>query len=182
MRMHAKKSIDNFGIQRTALFVTTIAMINEFVGKFRFLSNFYPSEIQLGTVKYSTVEHAYQASKTNDLKPSLLIAYASSPAKAKAMGKKVELREDWPAVKVSIMRQLLELKFAIPSLREMLLLTQDQELKEGNYWHDQFWGSCCCPLHIKTEGQNMLGKLLMEIRKDIHHGSNPSSNVEGTER
>lgn len=38
------------------------------------------------------------------------------------------------------------------------MLTGDAELIEGNNWGDTFWGVC------NGRGENMLGKLLMEIR------------------
>ena len=44
---------------------------------------------------------------------------------------------------------------------DKLLDTGDTELIEGNNWHDTFWGVC------KGKGQNNLGKILMEVRKDI---------------
>ena len=42
----------------------TTAKIGEFDGKFRFLSNFYPSPIFYDGILYPTVEHAFQAAKT----------------------------------------------------------------------------------------------------------------------
>jgi predicted NAD-dependent protein-ADP-ribosyltransferase YbiA (DUF1768 family) len=46
-------------------------------------------------------------------------------------------------------------------MREMLLLTGDCELVEGNTWGDKFWGVC------DGEGENHLGKLLMKIRAEL---------------
>jgi predicted NAD-dependent protein-ADP-ribosyltransferase YbiA (DUF1768 family) len=58
------------------------------------------------------------------------------------------------------MRSLLRQKFAHPSMRERLLATGDEELIEGNWWGDTFWGVC------NGEGQNQLGKLLMRVRHE----------------
>jgi len=44
---------------------------------------------------------------------------------------------------------------------ERLLATGDQELIEGNTWGDRFWGVC------DGEGQNQLGRLLMELRNEL---------------
>lgn len=41
-------------------------MINHFSGKYRVLSNFYPSKIVYEGRVYPTVENAYQAAKTMD--------------------------------------------------------------------------------------------------------------------
>jgi predicted NAD-dependent protein-ADP-ribosyltransferase YbiA (DUF1768 family) len=42
-----------------------------------------------------------------------------------------------------------------------LLETGDAELIEGNDWGDTFWGVC------GGKGNNFLGKLLMEVRKEL---------------
>ena len=52
-------------------------------------------------------------------------------------------------------------KFSDPYLREMLLDTGDEELIEGNWWGDQYWGVC------NGVGKNRLGNILMLIRKNI---------------
>jgi predicted NAD-dependent protein-ADP-ribosyltransferase YbiA (DUF1768 family) len=65
-------------------------------------------------------------------------------------------------VKVQIMRDLLVEKFSQEPERSILLATGDEELVEGNWWHDTFWGQC--PV---GHGENMLGKLLMELREAI---------------
>jgi predicted NAD-dependent protein-ADP-ribosyltransferase YbiA (DUF1768 family) len=61
----------------------------------------------------------------------------------------------------------LELKFGCNAdIRKALLATHPQELVEGNYWHDNYWGNCLCPKCTHIEGQNHLGKLLMKIREN----------------
>lgn len=65
------------------------------------------------------------------------------------------------------MRQLLMQKFADVNLRVKLLATEDEELVEGNYWHDNFWGNCSCPKCKDIQGKNVLGTLLMEERERI---------------
>ena len=73
----------------------------------------------------------------------------------------MKLRPDWETEKISIMRALLRLKFADPALRAQLVATGVRPLVEGNRWGDRFWGVC------GGNGQNMLGKLLMEIRAEL---------------
>ena len=136
-------------------------MINEFRGKFRFLSNFYPALCNYGGIVYPTVEHAYQAAKTNDLDLKKLISQALTAQEAKHMGKGVPLREDWEDVKLDIMEQLLRLKFSNREVANLLLLTGKEELVEGNWWGDTYWGVC------NGAGENWLGKLLMKIREEI---------------
>lgn len=132
--------------------------INQFTGPYRFLSNFYPARVVLDGDEYPTVEHAYQAAKT-DIEREV-IRRAPTPGIARKLGRMVMVRSDWEVVKVEIMRGLLKQKFSDPKLRQMLLDTGDAELVEGNWWNDTFWGK------YKGEGKNMLGVMLMLIRDE----------------
>lgn len=138
-------------------------VIDSFEGEYEFLSNFYPSEINIGGIKYPTVEHAFQAMKVADTRVRLKIAAAPTPGQAKRMGRSVDLRPDWEQVKMAVMQICLQKKFDIPELREKLLATGNAELIEGNTWHDNCWGSCHCP-KCGNKGTNWLGKLLMNRR------------------
>jgi len=113
-----------------------------------------------------TIEHAFQCAKTNDLKLKKEINRASTPGKAKQMGRNVPLRPDWDEVKDSIMEHYLHIKFLDPELRKLLNETKGKTLIEGNTWHDNYWGNCKCD-KCKIPGKNMLGKLLMKIRDEI---------------
>jgi ribA/ribD-fused uncharacterized protein len=123
-----------------------------------FLSNFHPAPVRLDGVEYPTVEHAYQAAKTLDDVERAHVRSAPTPAEAKTRGGQVTMRRDWNDIKVAVMRDLLRQKFADGVLRERLLATAPHVLIEGNTWGDRFWGVC------NGEGQNWLGRLLMEIR------------------
>jgi ribA/ribD-fused uncharacterized protein len=147
-------------------------MISEFQGKFRFLSNFWPCCIVMNGAPYSTLEHAYQASKTTNAIIRERIRRAPTPGKAKQMGgDSWILRSDWEDVKVEIMISLLREKFNPKrnlELSKLLLETGNQELVEGNKWHDNFWGICQCESCQKFKtGQNWLGKLLMQVRGEL---------------
>lgn len=135
-------------------------MINSFEGSYRFLSNFYPHPLKYEGIFYPTAEHAYQASKTTDEEVRLRIAKLATPSAAKKEGQKIQLRGDWDKVKLEVMREILLEKFSFLPLKAQLLGTGDEELVEGNWWNDQFWGVC------NGRGQNHLGKILMDIRKE----------------
>lgn len=141
-----------------------MSKIESFAGEFRFLSNFFPSEIEVDGKSYSTVEHAFQALKTENPTEREIVRTARTPGQAKKLGRRVTLRADWESVKVSVMKSLLLKKFSNKVLRAELLATGDSELVEGNYWNDTFWGVC------RGKGQNWLGKLLMEVRKNLVAG------------
>ena len=136
--------------------------IRYFSREHRFLSNFSPSDwIELDGATYPTVEHAFQAAKTFDVRQRERIRLAPTPTKAKALGQYVLLREDWEAIKIDIMRGLLRQKFAEKNHRKWLADTAPKELIEDNTWGDRFWGVC------QGNGENWLGKLLMEIRDGV---------------
>lgn len=131
--------------------------ITSFSGEYRWLSNFAPSLVVFDGVVYPTIEHAYQAAKTQ---PSLRDPFKhGTPGQAKRLGQKVTIRADWEQVKVSIMRSLIERKF-MPhtTLGDKLVATGMADLVEGNTWGDRFWGVC------GGTGRNWLGTLLMERR------------------
>ena len=134
--------------------------IESFQGAYRFLSNFWPAEVEYEGLVYPSSEHAYQAAKTID--PEARKAFLDiKPGQAKRKGRKVVLREDWEDVKLDVMLDLLRAKFSNPELTKMLLDTGDRGLIEGNTWGDQFWGVC------KGQGENHLGLLLMQVRDEI---------------
>jgi ribA/ribD-fused uncharacterized protein len=109
-----------------------------------------------------TVEHSFAASKTLDAFERLEIAGQTTPGRAKRRGRKVELRPDWEDVKLTVMLILIRDKFTRhPELTEKLLDTGDQELVEGNWWNDTFWGVC------KGVGENHLGRILMQVRSEL---------------
>lgn len=143
-------------------------MIDRFKEENFFLSNFYPIEIIIGNLKLKSVEHGYCALKTTDMAVREIILNAETAGEAKILGKPPEeggiviLREGWDqGLKVMVMRSLVNAKFDIPEMTEKLLATGDQELIEGNWWGDTFWGVC------NGRGKNMLGKILMAKRTSL---------------
>lgn len=136
--------------------------IDCFDGEYAFLSNFYEAPVEKGGIVYPTNEHFFQAMKTLDNEKRKEIAAASTPGQAKRMGRTVKLRPDWEQSKYQIMKEGLTLKFFThKDLAEKLLATGDAWLIEGNWWGDTYWGVC------NGVGHNMLGNLLMEIRKQL---------------
>lgn len=128
---------------------------------YEFLSNFHPATVRLDGVEHPTVEHAYQAAKTLDLADREHVRSAPTPAEAKERGRQVTTRPDWDDHKVAVMRNLLAQKFSDPVLQARLAATAPLELIEGNTWGDRFWGV------YEGEGENWLGRLLMELRDAV---------------
>ncbi len=72
---------------------------------------------------------------------------------------------DWNAMRISVMRFLVQEKFRThENLGKILLDTGDADLIEGNTWGDRFWGAEY-DKHLGWVGLNWLGQLLMEERE-----------------
>lgn len=150
--------------------------IDKFRGKYAFLSNFYPCFVYYEGIRYTTAEHAFQAAKTVDLDERLGFAVCPSPEEARKLGRKVKLRDDWNSIKLDVMRKIVSDKFFTNvsniDLQQMLISTGDMYLEEGNSHNDRFWGT------VKGEGENHLGKILMQVREELCklHECNSSKN------
>ncbi|KQO98208.1 NADAR family protein [Leifsonia sp. Leaf264] len=132
-------------------------IIPEFVGQYRFLSNFHVE------ADGKTVEHRFQAAKATTPEDHARVMAAVDPNKAKYAGRSIQLRTDWEQVKVQIMVGLLQQKFADPELRQKLADTGTAYLQEGNHWNDRYWG-----VDRKTGiGRNVLGHSLMLVRATL---------------
>lgn len=138
--------------------------VYRFGGADTFPSNFYPSPFTYRQISYATNEHFFNAHKTLDPAEHQYVASAATPAEAKRRGRRVQLRPGWDdTVRYEVMRLGLELKFADPGLRRLLIATGDMELVEETTWHDTHWGICVCRTH-RGGGDNHLGRLLMDLR------------------
>lgn len=141
--------------------------IEDFRGKYQFLSNFYPVNVTYGGECYPTVEHAYQAAKFQDISLRKKIKLCRTPGAAKRQAWLWAIETaDWDRHRLDVMRQLVKKKFTGPEpqhedLAQALLETGDACLVEGNTWKDTFWGVC------KGEGENHLGLILMETREAL---------------
>ncbi len=143
--------------------------ITSFRNEYRFLSNFYPSKIHYKGITFPTVEHFYQAMKSNNKSDWIKISKLETPGKSKRAGRKLTLRKNWDVLKRSFMIWALKEKFNNNDfkLKDMLIETKDFELIEGNTWHNNIWGNCYCKRCIRIEGENLLGKFLMKVRDEI---------------
>jgi len=145
-------------------------VIDKFDGVYRFLSNFYLFEIvDENGIHWDSTEHYYQAMKTLNKKEQEEIRLApltkteENKKTVKYLGKSCTLRSDWDSIKIEVMKKALRMKFCFGNkMSQKLIETGDSTLIEGNYWGDTFWGVC------KGVGENNLGKLLMELRKELN--------------
>ena len=137
-----------------------------FLGKYHFLSNFYSCKMTAWGIEFPTSEHVYVAAKTLSSTLRKKVADISTPGQAKRFGRTFRLRYDWKEVRVPMMESILRRKFEQPDLRTRLLEIEE-EIIEHNVWHDNFWGICICGRDLCNSGKNILGLLLMTLRKDL---------------
>jgi hypothetical protein len=155
--------------------------IDKFSGEYEFLSNFYFSPIvvrmeyapnKYTKMAFSTLEHAFHAKKMRDFRHVELIQSQPTPKEAKLLGKRLPRVNNWHDIRVPEMTKLVDIKFPldyevytniefISQLTQQLLSTEDEELIEGNYWDDRFWGVC------NGRGENNLGKILVARRTKV---------------
>lgn len=144
-------------------------MINRFLDKYFFLSNFYPCHFEFEGIVYPNSEAAFQAQKAqNDLDKHSFKRL--NGAEAKKLGREIKIRTDWENVKNDVMYRVVKAKFEQDDeLRARLLETGNKELVEGNTWHDNYWGSCFCIDCKNEQKKNNLGITLMRVREEFRN-------------
>lgn len=137
---------------------------------FYVLSNFSAFSILWAGKRFPTSEHLYHWLRfgifTTPIAKAIATAIMEAPSAHEAFKIAQEFkphqREDWNEVKVDRMRDILRAKASQHEyVRRKLLATGDRELVE-NSWRDDFWG-----WGPNRDGQNMLGKLWMEVRAEL---------------
>lgn len=139
---------------------------------FYVLSNFSAFNLHWKGRTFSTSEHAYHWEKFDQVPDAwncagsiarqILEASSAHEAFKIAEVNKHRRRPDWDDVKVDIMRGILRAKVQQHEyVRRKLLATGARELIEDS-WRDDFWG-----WGPNRDGQNMLGKLWMEVRNEL---------------
>ena len=142
--------------------------IDSFTKENNFLSNFFASRIEWKERVWPTVEHVFQAEKAVLDAEKDLIHAATSPTKAKRLGRKVHRQPDWADIKAGVMHDVVKEKFSQNTyLAQQLLDTGVAELIEGNRWHDNEWGDCMCDQCADIKGENLLGQILMRVRDEL---------------
>ena len=135
---------------------------------FYVLSNFSAFAVQWKDHLFQTSEAAYHWEKFPDhfeLQQMILHAPSAHEAFKIAERNKPYRTSRWDDIKRGVMKDILEAKVQQHEyVHRKLLATGDRELVE-NSWRDAFWG-----WGPSRDGQNMLGKLWMQIRSELRHG------------
>ena len=131
----------------------------------------YP--IYINEIEIYTSEAIYQAMKFTDKNIQQEIIEKKSPMTAKMVAKKYKkfIRNDWEIIKVKIMRWalLLKLMFNYEKFGSLLQETDNKIIVELSH-KDKFWGCVFSDEENRiVEGENILGRLLMEVREKTLH-------------
>lgn len=133
--------------------------IRGFRDTYAFMSNFYGAPVMYNGIRYVNSENAYQAQK----EPARATDFTNlQPNQSKKLGRTLNIRKDWDAVKLQIMYEIVRAKFTQNKpLARQLLRTGQRNIIEENYWNDTYWGVC------RGTGENHLGKILMRVRSEL---------------
>ncbi|MCB9642142.1 MAG: NADAR family protein [Myxococcales bacterium] len=129
-------------------------------------SNFSYHRVYLKGKYWPTTEHYFQAQKFAGTEHEEAVRMQKGPGFAAQMGRnrKLPLRKDWESIKDNVMRDAVYAKFTQhKDLKELLLSTGEAVLIEHTT-NDSYWGD-----GGDGSGKNMLGRILMEIRKRIRN-------------
>merc|ERR1712183_177813 len=158
-----------------------------------FLSNWYPSNFTINDKKYSNAEqymmegkalvHAVGEYEEINKNIATKIMKEPKPAKMKNLGRKVQGFDEksWNEKGYKIVLEGCYQKFnQNPELKSKLISTGDSTLVEASPV-DKKWGiglaesdsDAKCP--SKWKGENLLGKVLMEVRGQLKNNSNDCS-------
>jgi len=128
------------------------------------MGNYFKARFFIYGRWWNFVEAPYQASKTlyQDEKDAIWAAVKANDSRL--LGQKVTMRHDWDQIKRRVMKECVMAKFLQHAdLRKQLIETGDEELIEDTTTsNDMFWGC-----GTNGDGQNNLGKILMEIRTEL---------------
>jgi N-glycosidase YbiA len=135
------------------------------IGNHYFLSNFHEGHpFEMNDKTWKTAEHAYQAMKADNEEGQEWVRKAVTPAIAKKRGRQVIIRSDWDEIKLQIMKSVVYHKFILNTyLYSKLLDTGAEDLVEFTTWGDTYWG-----VDTNYNGENHLGKILMEVREKLY--------------
>ena len=157
--------------------------VTPFKGKLDILSNFYPCTLTVYDREFRSSEHAYQymkASVCGNDEMAEKICQLECPREVKIISKRLRTNDEWKRAKLDIMRDIIVAKAEyVPEYKEKLL-SANQIIAEA-VPDDFYWSSGLSKEEIvwvddmNWPGQNVMGKLHMELREKIRMNENGTS-------
>jgi ribA/ribD-fused uncharacterized protein len=158
-------------------------ILRTFSGRYAALSPMYQSGFFFEGGEYQSAAAAFEAAKITNLADRVsFLAWNCKPWEAHRKGKMIPaswIRRDFDSVQPDIMLSIQRAKFSWPEPQRLLASTPGVQLVYGNLVHDNFWGVCSCHevsaskrkygtgQHCNGTGQNLLGKILMQVRQEL---------------
>jgi hypothetical protein len=132
-------------------------------------SNFFQARFVLDGLEWPDVEHYFMAQKNpHDPGYQLQVFNASTPGRAKQLGRSTKLRPNWDNIKFGVMLRAVRAKFNQNAhLKAMLLATGERPLHEN--CKDPWWGG---GPNFKG-GKDWLGRILIQVRRELREESQP---------
>lgn len=130
----------------------------------------YP--LQINGVRILTTEALYQACRfphMPDVQREIIGQHSPMTAKMKSKPHRKNSRPDWDEIRHKVMRWCLRVKLAqnYEEFSRLLLATRNQPIVEQSR-KDDYWGAKVVDDAADTlVGQNVLGRLLMELREKL---------------
>ncbi len=134
----------------------------------------YP--LQINGVRILTTEALYQACRfphMPEVQREIIGQHSPMTAKMKSKPHRKDSRSDWNQVRYKVMRWCLRVKLAqnYDEFGQLLLATYDRPIVEQSR-KDDYWGAKLADVTGDTLiGQNVLGRLLMELREKLKEDS-----------
>lgn len=128
--------------------------------------------LRVNGVRVLTSEALYQACRfphLPDVQLEIIKQHSPMTAKMKSKPHRHDTRPDWDEVRFKIMRWCLRVKLAqhYDEFGRLLLATKDRQIVEQSR-KDDYWGAKITdPTEETLVGQNVLGRLLMELREKL---------------
>jgi ribA/ribD-fused uncharacterized protein len=141
------------------------------------LSNLYRRPVEFQGEVFATSEHAYQAGKARKPEVRKWLMEAPSPSLLAMAAHGLyywDVAPGWSKLKFDRMRKVLAAKYTQHAdLRSLLLSTGEANLVESATVDNEvnrLWGE------VNGVGQNMLGKMLMDLRTELR---SPTEKMDG---
>jgi len=130
-------------------------------------SNFAWSKLVIDGVEYPTSEHYFQTMKFIKTDPDYaeVVRLSPNPHECKKLSndRSHPIDPKWNENRIGVMKEVLYYKaLQNPEFAQDLIDTGDRQIIEASPW-DRFWGE-----GKDRDGQNMLGKLLEELRDRLN--------------
>lgn len=150
--------------------VVVVYKTKEDFGGLSNMASGYP--LQINGVRILTTEALYQACRfphLAEVQREIIGQHSPMTAKMKSKPHRKDSRPDWDEVRYKVMRWCLRVKLAqnYAEFGRLLLATRDRPIVEQSR-KDDYWGAKLADEAGDTLiGQNVLGRLLMELREKL---------------